>query len=131
MKVDKLKELLREHNLPTTGQKAELVQRLIEQCGSDEMESDDETLDLQHQISELQNAMKNIVTMMQQNVVQVAQNNEPPPRNVESPTRSEQAGSEVCNVQYSCSVKEIAETIPCFDPSNESMLSVEQFIVRA
>lgn len=124
LKIGQLKELLLENGLPTTGQKSELVQRLIEANGSDEIDYGEETTELssiQEQIDEMRNMM---MTLMQR-LPAATPSAQEPLIDVDSPRREHEN-----TFTRNHSVKEIAETIREFDPTRESSISVGQFIHR-
>lgn len=78
LKINALKQLLRVRNLKSTGNKAELIERLTTALASDEVdyESADEVDDenaVQEQINELRNMMASVLTAMQQQATTNAQ----------------------------------------------------------
>lgn len=164
--MEELKQLLREREMPTSGTKAELIQRLSSLLGTDEISDDDNdvfeemsstitpsigyhpnsslmqqnndnVINLQRQVDELRSMLASAISVMQ-TFSQVPGFQHNVPRNVQSATDVEQSlnNATTSNVSSSsrpnnnCSVREIAETIPEFDPTNESSLSVEQFVER-
>ncbi|XP_053968427.1 uncharacterized protein LOC128869850 [Anastrepha ludens] len=126
LRVEQLKTLLREREKPTTGSKAELVQRLCDFENSDEINMD-ERCTMPEQINELREMMQGITTLLQQ------QSREQRPSVEQTAASVETATTPVSMVDSSsarCSVKEIAETLPTFDPTNELSLPVEKFVER-
>ncbi|XP_067614932.1 uncharacterized protein [Eurosta solidaginis] len=139
--VQQLKDFLSEKNLKTTGTKAELMLRLSEVLRSDEIEMCsqnivDEELEttqsqngsLQEQINELKEMLSGVVNALtQMSATSVSQ-----PRSVISipVVGNVNEMSSMTSVHNRYSVKEIAETIPDFDPTNYLALTAEQFIER-
>ncbi|XP_067616482.1 uncharacterized protein [Eurosta solidaginis] len=141
MKIDQLKSVLSQRNLATTGSRAELVQRLLDNNGSDEIEVQVPPVmsransnanvsagsNVQEQINELRGALDNIVALLQQSVSNQNVQNEPSRESVTTPmtTTSLQSGN-----GRKESIKEISETIPELYPTNPQSLTVEQFTDR-
>jgi len=139
LKVDQLKVLLRARDLPSSGARSDLILRLMEFEKSESVdmaqtsvgESAEKTA-----ISQLQEEMMQLKEMMTQFVNQQvqrtnnAENVQPVHVNpIHAP--SERSQSNDYNAQTrQASVKEIANTLPEFDPSNVNAISVEQFIER-
>lgn len=133
LKMTDLKQLLQERELPTGGTKAELVKRLTEAEGSDkiEFESDD---NVRTQIGELRDMIQNMMYAMQQVTPKVQSL-----PNVET-VRDEQNNVETESINSATnrnirtrnvnSIREIADTLPEYDPAKDSIFSVEQFIDR-
>lgn len=129
LKNDVLKQLLRERNLVTTGTKAELIQRLTDATGGNEIEVEEPETAMQEQINQLRAMLENLVAVVKP---RVSDNQSAGTANAADGNAS---GVNVPVIQQSASrnsysVKEIAETIPEFDPTNEMSLSAEQFVDR-
>jgi len=141
LKVDQLKFLLRERELPTTGSRDQLVQRLMTHEKSDEIEfcvsfaneDTDEMLvvaQLQAEMSQLREMVANFIssqiaaTNATQGAQAAAANVVPVPP---SPTAEIVHTS---TITRHASVKEIANTLPEYDPKDENDISVDQFIDR-
>ncbi|KPU81840.1 uncharacterized protein Dana_GF26695, partial [Drosophila ananassae] len=147
LKVDQLRFLLRERNLAAAGSRAELVQRLVEFEESEDVEMPqasgnvsqrEESVtsqaaaisQLQNEMTELKNMMAQLVSMQRPNAddgVNRQQRTEETRRNI--------TGDDIPNLQArnnvrQASVKEIADTLPEFDPGDENAISVNQFIDR-
>ncbi|XP_065358751.1 uncharacterized protein LOC135952661 [Calliphora vicina] len=134
LKVIDLRDLLRERDLSTNGSKAELIERLIAAEGTEEIELDESRSDesMRAQIDDLRSMIENVMTIVQR---QTNQNAQP---STSSETRNEvhehQSRSPVSNRESRqrnvYSVKEISDTLPEYDPTKDSIFSVEQFIDR-
>lgn len=77
LKVEQLKSILRQNNLPTTGSKAELIQRLSEFIGTDEIveieEPPNESGTIQDQLDQLRAMMNTMMSAIAVAQVPVAQ----------------------------------------------------------
>ncbi|XP_017464835.1 PREDICTED: uncharacterized protein LOC108358171 [Rhagoletis zephyria] len=124
LKLPDLKEILSDKRFSTEGLKNELVLRLSEAVGSDSIEI--ANANVQELITELRDMFSSVLQMLQAN------------NNVgDTDTRGERerlsslaTSATTISGRSSYSVKEIAEAIPEFDPTNESSISVEQFVER-
>ncbi|XP_017464615.1 PREDICTED: uncharacterized protein LOC108358012 [Rhagoletis zephyria] len=140
LRVEQLKALLRERDKATAGTKAELNQRLCETVGSDEIVVENENETMQAQINELREMMQGIASLLQErsnnNLQQQTCSDkvqqQTPQQSIAS-AENERVVSPRQNLDFysaRCSVKEIAEKLPTFDPTNELSLCVEKFIER-
>ncbi|XP_037928857.1 uncharacterized protein LOC119667447 [Teleopsis dalmanni] len=119
---EQLKDFLQQQELSTTGNKAELVARLTEhvkssgvvlQFTNDNEELRGENEELRKQISELRLMVQQVV--INQNNVRNNQNS-----TSEMPSKNRNAHS----------IREIAEVLPEFDPTNEDSITAKQFVER-
>lgn len=127
LKVEEIKKLLRDRNLPSTGNKAELVQRFVEAHGSVEVEMDTEPVEpnMQDQINDLRVMMQQIMVTLGQNV---NHDTEQVTNTIEENVNNNNENANANRNAYT--VKEIAETIPEFNPTDDRSLSAEQFVDR-
>ncbi|XP_062133272.1 restin homolog [Drosophila sulfurigaster albostrigata] len=150
LKVDQLKFLLRGVDLPTSGTRAELIQRLIEHEGSTEIEmpqaaslasqQEDAIASQATAISKLEGEMRQLMEMMSQFMSVQRQNTSTVPSQqplamnseIQSPDSNNvcSQGQQVINTARQASVKEIANTLPEFDPSDKNAITAKQFIDR-
>uniref|UniRef100_A0A1I8NZF4 SAP domain-containing protein n=1 Tax=Stomoxys calcitrans TaxID=35570 RepID=A0A1I8NZF4_STOCA len=141
LKVEQLKDLLREKELPCTGLKAELVQRLTEAVKGDEVflsagsseycsATSDEMVDdgakmLQAQMNVLTDMMKNLISVVQTSVVnQNGENTFQRPASTTAPLHEFSVGNPIENV------RDVASLLPEFDPLNNNSLNSIQFVRR-
>ncbi|XP_020712657.1 uncharacterized protein LOC105664524 [Ceratitis capitata] len=124
LKLTDLKEILSERGLSTEGFKNKLVLRLSEAVGSDGIEI--ANVNLQAQITELRDMFSSVLQMLQTNNNVSELNERGGQERISTPADS----SPTIHGRSNYSVKEIAETIPDFDPTNDSSISVEQFVDR-
>ncbi|XP_017460837.1 PREDICTED: uncharacterized protein LOC108354156 [Rhagoletis zephyria] len=124
LKLPDLKEILSDKVFSTEGLKNELVLRLSEAVGSDSIEI--ANVNVQEQITELRDMFSSVLQMLQANNNVGDTNTRGERERLSSPATS----ATTISGRSSYSVKEIAETIPEFDPTNESSISVEQFVER-
>ncbi|XP_017461951.1 PREDICTED: uncharacterized protein LOC108355297 [Rhagoletis zephyria] len=136
LKIDQIKVILREKGLTTSGTRAELELRLIQEIGTDEIEAPTVmNSGWQEQIDDLRGMMETILNMVKQNgqqtndagVVQANTNNQ---RSNENASQATQSISTSAYMGGFRSIKEIADMIPEFDPTNKQSLTVQQFVDR-
>ncbi|XP_043062696.1 uncharacterized protein LOC122319447 [Drosophila yakuba] len=146
LKADQLRYLLREWNLGVSGSRAELVQRLVDHENSEEvnlahavgnMSQQEEALAAQAAaISQLQQQMTTLTNMMAQLV-----NNMPTANQQQQRQQREdeididdfinrKPGDKAAISHRQALVKEIANTLPDYDPGDDNSISVNQFIDR-
>ncbi|XP_041451951.1 uncharacterized protein LOC121405348 [Drosophila obscura] len=152
LKVDQLRFLLRERNLAVSGSRAELVQRLIEfektedvempQAAGNISQHEEETLTshaaaishMQNEMTELKNMMVQLVIMQRQNAEATASGETAQAAaattNHQQIREENTEGRQATNYVRQASVKEIANTLPDYDPSDDNAISVDQFIDR-
>jgi hypothetical protein len=153
LKVDELRVLLRARNLASSGSRAELVQWLMEHEQSEEIEMPTVGLSsqqedaitsqaaaisqLQGEMRELKNMMAQLVSMQTQNTAVTGQANQPINQQNNTVVNTEVTSNErscvglaTSNNMRQASVKEIANTLPEFDPSDDNAISVDQFVDR-
>ncbi|BFF91641.1 uncharacterized protein DMAD_09873 [Drosophila madeirensis] len=154
LKVDQLRFLVRERNLAVSGSRAELVQRLIDCEKSEDVEMpqaagisspyEEETLtsqaatisQMQNEMTELKNMMVQLVIMQRKNAEATAlgattkQQQQIREENIEGVSHDINPGRQATNNVRQASVKEIANTLPDYDPSDDNAISVDQFIDR-
>ncbi|XP_043068710.2 uncharacterized protein [Drosophila bipectinata] len=148
LKVDQLRFLLRERNLAAAGTRAELVQRLVEFEDSEEVEipssgnmsQREESMtsqaaaisQLQNEMTELKNMMSQLMSMQRQNAdADTGASSQQRAEEVSRNVRGEDIPTlQAANNVRHASVKEIADTLPEFDPGDENAISVHQFIDR-
>ncbi|BFF93291.1 uncharacterized protein DMAD_11168 [Drosophila madeirensis] len=154
LKVDQLRFLVRERNLAVSGSRAELVQRLIDCEKSEDVEMpqaagisspyEEETLtsqaatisQMQNKMTELKNMMVQLVIMQRKNAEATAlgattkQQQQIREENIEGVSHDINPGRQATNNVRQASVKEIANTLPDYDPSDDNAISVDQFIDR-
>nr|XP_041633350.1 uncharacterized protein LOC121503198 [Drosophila kikkawai] len=146
LKADQLLYLLRERNLGVAGSRAELVQRLVDHEDSEDvdmpqaagiMNQYEETLAAQGAaISQIQEQMKTLTTIMTQlvNNMPTANQQQQQQQRVQEVNVDERSdsnpGEQAANNFRQASVKEIANTLPEYDPGDENSISVNQFIDR-
>lgn len=141
LKVEQLKDLLRERELPSAGQKAELVHRLSEAMQSDEiyfagennydtasgLTVDDGTKMLKAQVNSLENMMKDLMSVVQTHIVNPSvvktTGNENLTNRVDS-VRMNAAGNSFENI------RDMASLMPDFNPMMDTSLNSVQFIKR-
>lgn len=124
LKSAEIKELLSERGLETEGQKNELILRLSQLVGADVIKFSQ--TNVQDQINELREMFASVMQLMQSGSNSTAGASG-------CRAHAEQVGQETPSVTSSknnYSVKEIAEMIPDFDPTNEASITVEQFVDR-
>ncbi|XP_036325107.1 uncharacterized protein K02A2.6-like [Rhagoletis pomonella] len=126
LKLSEIKELLSERNLETEGHKNELILRLSEAVGADVI--DFTQTNVQCQINELREMFSSVLQLMQSNINTPISVNASISNSHAEQTRLESPSTSANKSNYS--VKEIAETIPDFDPTNDSSITVEQFVDR-
>jgi len=150
LKGDVLRFSLRSRNVPVSGTRAELVKRLIEFEQSEDVElpaavginmQREETMSAQSAaISQLQNEMKELKDMLAQ-LVTVQMGNaaaahagnqqQHPIIDLDiNEINNESIPVQATNNVRQASVKEIANTLPEFDPNDDNAISVNQFIDR-
>lgn len=141
LKVEQLKNFLRERELSSLGTKSELVQRLCESVHGDEILVSDEMADskysesrvdentkiLQEQVNTLANMMQNLMAVVQTHIsntgnVNNTENDIPRDRGMNMQDRP---------FVNSCeSVRDMASLLPEFNPTIDTSLNSEQFIKR-
>ncbi|XP_049308554.1 uncharacterized protein LOC125777493 [Bactrocera dorsalis] len=126
LKLSEIKELLSERGLETEGHKNELILRLSEAVGADVIEFTQ--TNVQDQINELREMFTSVLQLMQSNSNTTTNDNVSNLNSFAEQARLESPSTRATKINYS--VKEIAETIPDFDPTSESSITVEQFVDR-
>lgn len=133
LRIEQLKSVLNQKGLPTSGTRAELIQRLSDNTDSDEIQlpsvqTSSANANVQVQINELRDAIDSILSVLQQTVPNANNNNVENHRETTTPPTSDVSAPE--SGGRSQTVREISETIPEFDPTNPQSLTVEQFTDR-
>lgn len=120
--IEAIKEILRVEELPTSGTKAELVQTYIKAKGSEDVQETDNNM--QNQLDEMRKMIESLTTAVGA-VVQAPVNIQPKETSVD---QNQSTFSGTARSLYS--VKEIAESIPEFDPTDMQSITAEHFVER-
>jgi len=122
LKVDQLKFLLRQRELATAGSRSDLILRLVEFEGSEEVDMSHETRDHVDKaaITQLQNEMTQLKEMMSQLINQQTASTSAAARIqpvIENTMETANDNIQLNSNTRQASVKEIAKSLPEFDPS--------------
>lgn len=143
LKVAQLNELLRERNLPQSGNKADKIAALMALCGSDEVEIDDnESQDdfrgfdeaetnensMQRQMAELRSVVMSLAQSVQQLTVNSGRSEGTTSRtHVQNCGSLPPSGNQATTTNTSGCLKDYIVMLPDFDPINQTVTST-QFI---